>query len=101
MAAYVIIEVQVVDAEVYKQYVEQVREVVENHGGRYRVRGGTVTPMSGDWRPERMIVIEFASVDQVQACFRSEAYGKVAPLRTQSTISRAIVVEGCTEERQG
>lgn len=101
MSVYVIIEVQIVNAERYKQYVERVRKVVENHGGRYLVRGGTVTPMSGDWQPERMIMVEFASIDQVHACFRSEAYGKLAPLRTQSTISRAIAVEGCSEERPG
>lgn len=101
MPAYMIIEIQVLDAEVYGRYVESVREVVESFGGRYLARGGKITPISGQWRPERVILIEFDNLDQVHACFRSAEYARLGPLREQSAISRAIVVEGCAEEKPG
>jgi uncharacterized protein (DUF1330 family) len=94
MSVYMIIEIKVKDAEVYAEYVENVRAVVEEHGGRYLVRGGVVTPLSGDWNPERMIVIEFETAEQVRRCFNSAEYLELAPLREQSAVSRAIVVDG-------
>lgn len=94
MSVYMIIEIQVEDEWLYAEYVEKVRAIVEEHGGRYLVRGGVVTPLSGDWNPERMIVIEFESNEQLRRCFGSPEYLELAPLRKQSTVSRAIVVDG-------
>jgi len=75
--------------------VERVPEVVEKYGGRYLVRGGEVTPLSGDWNPERVIIVEFETVERLQRCFRSAEYLELAPLKEQSTVSKAIIVEGC------
>jgi uncharacterized protein (DUF1330 family) len=89
-----IVEIEVKAERVYAEYVDKVRAIVEKHGGRYRVRGGSVTPLSGDWNPERMIVIEFESAEQVRRCLGSPEYLELAPLREQSTVSRGIVVDG-------
>ncbi len=94
MSVYMIIDIEVRDAHLYARYVDGVRAVVEAHGGRYLVRGGAVKPVSGDWNPERVIVIEFESSEQVRRCFSSAEYLELAPLREQSTVSRAIVVDG-------
>jgi uncharacterized protein (DUF1330 family) len=95
-----IIEVAVKNRELYGQYVEQVRAIVEQHGGRYLVRGGNVTPLSGNWNPERIILIEFETMQQLQGCFQSPEYLALAPLREQSTSGRSIVVEGYTPPGQ-
>jgi uncharacterized protein (DUF1330 family) len=89
-----IIEIEVKDAERYAGYVAQVRRIVEQYGGRYLVRGGRITPLSGNWNPERIVVIEFENAEQIKRCFTSPEYLDLAPLREQSTASRAIVVEG-------
>jgi uncharacterized protein (DUF1330 family) len=94
MSVYMIIEIAVKDREMYARYVEQVRDIVEKHGGRYLVRGGEVTPLSGNWHPERIILIEFETMQQLQGCFHSPEYLALAPLREQSTSGRSIVVEG-------
>ena len=94
MPVYMIIEITIKDSELYSHYVGSVSAVVENHGGPYLVRGGEVTPLSGNWIPERMIVIQFETMEQLRRCFGSTEYLQLAPLREQSTDSRAIVVEG-------
>jgi len=94
MACYLIIEIKVLDSDLYSQYVQKVPEVVSNYGGRYLARGGEVTPITGNWNPERVILIEFDSIDQVQRCFQSSEYLELAPLREKSTRSRAIIVQG-------
>ena len=98
MAVYMIIDVRVKDRDMYCEYVQKVRSIVDTHGGRYLVRGGQVTPISSNWKPERMVIIEFESLEAVSQCFGSEEYKKLAPLREQSTLTKAIVVEGCSED---
>lgn len=95
MPVYLIIEIAIIDQEVYDAYVENVVAVVQRHGGRYLARGGNVVPFSGDWHPQRIILVEFDSMAQIQDCFTSPEYQDLAPLRERSTTSRAIIIEGC------
>jgi uncharacterized protein (DUF1330 family) len=95
MAVYTIVDITVKEENSYAKCVERVAQIVESHGGRYLVRGGAVTPMSGDWNPERVILIEFATMDDWRRCFSSPEYRQIAPFRETSTTTRAIVVEGC------
>lgn len=94
MPVYMIIEVEVKNKELYSKYVERVPEVIDKYGGRYLVRGGKVTPLSGNWHPERMVLIAFETIEQLRKCFKSTEYLELAPLREQSTSSRSIVVDG-------
>ncbi len=94
MSAYLILELVIMNKEIYAQYIEKAPAIIKKFGGRYLVRGGKVTLFSGNWNPERIVVIEFATMEQLQRCFNSSEYRKIAPLREQSTISKAIVVEG-------
>jgi uncharacterized protein (DUF1330 family) len=98
MATYVIIDIAVRDQAAqddYAQYVERVRPIVERHGGRYLARGGKITPVAGQWRPERIILIEFPSSDHVVRWWNSPEYQAIVSLRENTTTARAIVVEGC------
>jgi uncharacterized protein (DUF1330 family) len=94
MPVYLIIDITIRDQEVYAEYVDQVPAVVERYGGRYLVRGGGVTPLSGRWHPERIIVVEFAAIEPLQDFLNSPEYQALVPLREQSTTSRSIIVEG-------
>jgi uncharacterized protein (DUF1330 family) len=95
MPVYLIIEIKVLDHEQYSKYVEKVPEIVKKHGGRYLVRGGQITPMFGNWNPERIILIEFETEEQLRKCFNSTEYLKIAPFRENSTITKSVIVNGC------
>jgi uncharacterized protein (DUF1330 family) len=94
MSVYVIIDIGVIDQELYEEYVARVPAVVEQYGGRYLVRGGEVVALAGGWQPERIVVLEFESSDQAQEYLTSPEYLALAPLRQKSTTSRAIIVMG-------
>ena len=94
MPVYMIAEIEIKDLEMYSRYVGKVPEVIEGFGGRYLSQGGRVTPMSGNWNPEWMILIEFPTLEQLQQCFNSAEYLEIAPFRTQSTLSRSIILKG-------
>ena len=94
MSVYLIIDIAIIDQDVYGEFVARVSAVVEQYGGRYLVRGGEVVALAGDWQPERIVLIEFESVEQVQEFFASLEYLAILPLREQSAATRAIIVEG-------
>ena len=94
MPVYMIIEVEVVDEKTYAEYIEMVPATVGKYDGRYLVRGGQVTPISGDWHTGRIILLEFPSAEQLQRWLASPEYQEIAPLRMRSTKSKAIMVEG-------
>ena len=96
MSVYMIIEIKVIDEEMYAEYVEKVPEIVRKYGGRYVVRGGKITPLSGDWNPERIVILEFADIEQLRKCFGSPEYLEIAPIRERSVVGKSIIVEGCS-----
>ena len=86
-----IIEIAVKDNEAYSRYLKKVPSIIKKYGGKYLARGGKVTSITGNWNPERIVVIEFANMQKLQECFQSPEYAQIAPLRKNSTISKAIV----------
>jgi len=94
MSAYVIVEVEVTDSEKFEEYRKMVPPTIEAFGGRYVVRGGAVESREGDWRPKRMVVIEFDDVDRARAWHDSELYAPARALREASADTRMILVEG-------
>ena len=71
-------DIQVHDPEPYAQYTEQEQEIITQYGGRYLVRGGSVTPLSGNWQPERGVIIAFDTMEQLRSCFSSPEYRATA-----------------------
>jgi uncharacterized protein (DUF1330 family) len=93
MSVQVIIDIKVVDQEMYSEYIEKVPPIVRKFGGRYLARGGKITTLFGTWHPERMILLEFDNVSQVKTWLSSPEYARVACLREGSTLTNAIMIE--------
>lgn len=81
----------------YEEYIRQVKPIVEQFGGRYLVRTEELVCLSEEWKPDRMIVIEFPSREQLEACFSSEQYQKIKQKRETSVKSMAIIAKGVDE----
>jgi len=94
MPVYLLIEINVQDHELYAEYTAQVLPLVERYGGRYLIRGGEVFPVSGNWRPERLVLVQFETMDLVQDFLTSPEYQTLIPLRQRASSSRSIIVEG-------
>ncbi len=97
MAVYMILEIEVVDADTYADYVKQAPATVAQYGGKYLVRGGAVTPLAGGWEPQRLVVIEFSSMERFREWLTSPEYSAIAPIRERATKGKVIVVEGFDE----
>jgi uncharacterized protein (DUF1330 family) len=75
MSIYFVAEIQQIkDQESYLKYAELASEIVKKYGGKYHVRGGKAACFFGDWKPGRLIVVEFESEEQLRKCFQSPEY---------------------------
>jgi len=94
MAAYIIVELEVTDPAGFEEYRQQVPATIARYGGRYVVRGGTTETLEGGWQPKRVVVLEFASMEQAKRWYNSEEYRAPKALRFKTAVSKAILVEG-------
>ncbi len=94
MPAYIVVEVEVHDAERYEKYKSMVPPSLEAHGGRFLVRGGKVEMLEGDWSPRRFVIVEFPSLEKAKAWWASEEYAEAKALRQATATTEMILVEG-------
>lgn len=94
MPAYLIADVTVTNPERYPEYVRLVPATLEPFGGRFIARGGTVEQLEGGWAPQRLVIIEFPSMERAQAWYRSDGYAPAKALRQQFSEGRLVIVEG-------
>ncbi len=94
MPGYVIAEIDITDAETYKEYQRAVPETVNKYGGRFLVRGGTIVPKDGGWNPKRVIIIQFPSLEAAEKWYHSSEYAPLLDIRLKATRSRLILAEG-------
>lgn len=94
MPAYLIADVEVDDPDAYTGYSAGVPASVARHGGRFVVRGGAVDPLEGDWRPKRLVVIEFPDMAALRAWWDSDEYQELAAIRRAASRGSLVAVEG-------
>jgi uncharacterized protein (DUF1330 family) len=92
--AYAVIDVDATDEEKAARYRELSGPSVEQHGGRFIVRGGAMDVLEGDWRPKRLVVIEFPSADAARTWYESEEYREARAVREGAGAWRMVVVDG-------
>ncbi len=97
MSVYMIIESKVKDPDRYREYQSKVPGIIARYGGRYLARGNRVTALSEDWKPERVILLEFPAEENIFTWLSSKEYKDIAPLREAGAETRAIIVEGSVE----
>jgi uncharacterized protein (DUF1330 family) len=94
MAAYLILDVHVQDLDEYAAYRDRAPATVAQYGGRYLVRGGRHETVEGDWKPERVVVLEFESVEAAKTWYESPEYQEILPMRLRAAPSDCVLVEG-------
>lgn len=94
MTAYVICDIDVRDPETYREYTALVPGTMEPFGGRFAVRGGEFEPLEGDWRPRRLVVLEFPSSDHARRWYASPDYAAAKQLRQRASSGNIVLVEG-------
>jgi uncharacterized protein (DUF1330 family) len=61
MAAYFVVDIDIKDMEGMREYSDAVPATIQKYGGRYLVRSGKWEALEGNWKPKRVVVLEFPS----------------------------------------
>ena len=92
LKAYSVGEIEVIGATT--SYLPAVRKAIEeNHGHTMRTLNGRVVSIEGPPPPKNVAIVEWDSVDDAAAFYKSKAWTDLAPQRekAQKTIRRYIV----------
>jgi uncharacterized protein (DUF1330 family) len=92
--ALVIANITIVDPVRYEDYRRMVPATLVPFGGRFVVRGGQTEVLEGEWRPSRLVLLEFPSVERARAWWNSPEYAEARALRQATSIGTLIILEG-------
>lgn len=97
--AYLIYRADIRDLEAYRNdYMCKTTELIQKYGGRWLARGGKVEALeggtSGETVLQRMVLIEFPSMDAAKSFFRSAEYQEARQARLAIATAELTVLEG-------
>jgi uncharacterized protein (DUF1330 family) len=94
MPGYLIANIKVTDPEGFERYRAAVPAVIAQYGGRYAVRGGAMERLENADGFNRLVVLEFPSLDVARAFYFSPEYAPLLKLRIETTESQVVMIEG-------
>jgi uncharacterized protein (DUF1330 family) len=94
MKGFVIVDIEILDQGKYQKYRQMAASSIEQYGGNYVVRGGKIQPLEGDWRPERLAIVEFESLEKAKAWYDSPEYAPAKQIRQEASRGKILIVEG-------
>ena len=66
----------------------------KKYGGKYLVRGGEIISDNTTWNPQRIVILEFPTIEDMNNFRNSEDYKPVAAIRIKASDSESFVVQG-------
>ena len=96
MPAYWVARSKINDPVEYKKYTDLVPGIIAKFGGKVMARGGRHQIMEGPDKFHRFVVIEFPTLEQGVACFKSREYEDAAAFRSNGAgeVETVIVEAG-------
>ncbi len=93
LKGYWIANIDVLDADAYKGYVQANAVAFAKYGARFLVRSGRHVVMEGT-SGARQVVLEFKDYETALACYNSAEYQAAMTLRTTASRGNLAIVEG-------
>ena len=92
--AYMVVDARSSDPERMTEYRRLAQLAVEKHGGRYLVRGAPYVTIEGSWQPQRLVVLEFPSMDAAKTFYDSPEYLAARGARAEVSDFDILLIEG-------
>ena len=94
MAAYLVVDIEVTNPAQFEEYKKLAPPAIARYGGRYIIRGGAYEALEGAWRPQRLTVVEFDSMEKAKAFYTSPEYQVAIKARAGAANFKALLVQG-------
>ena len=96
MKAYLVLDLSVNDLDGFRKYIAEIPAFIAKHSGKYIVQGVQPTTIEGDWKPERMVIIEFPEREKAEAFLTDPEIQDLFKVRHDTTTSKLVLADGCT-----
>ena len=93
MPAYVIVEIDIHDPELYEEYKKLTPESISDFGGKFVIRGNPVKVLEGEWNHDRFVMLEFKDKVTAENWYYSEKYTKARKIRLNASKANFFVIE--------
>lgn len=94
MAAYLIARLDVADPALLADYLKATPPVVAKYHGKFIARGGPTVTLEGPQETRRIVILEFPTLDDVQAFYHSPEYAEARELREGIAVAEFLAVDG-------
>lgn len=92
--AYVLVQVEVSNAQQYGEYTKLSPGIIQKFGGRFLARGGRTATLEGPPARGRVVVVEFPSFERAQEFYNSPEYQAARKVREGAATAQFVLVEG-------
>jgi uncharacterized protein (DUF1330 family) len=96
MKAYLVLDLSVNNFAGFRKYIAEIPAFIAKHSGKYLVQGAEPTAIEGDWKPERMVIIEFPERKNAESFLGDPQIQDLFKVRHETTTSKLVLVDGCT-----
>lgn len=94
MKGYIIGELEITDPAGFQEYRDRLAPMLEKWGAHFIIRGGQLDVLEGEWRPRRLIVIEFPDFPTIRRWYQSVEYAPLIELRQACSEGSFVAIEG-------
>jgi len=94
MAAYLVVDIDVTNPAQFEEYKKLAPAAIAKYGGRYLIRGGAYEVLEGEWKPRRLTIVEFDSMEKAKAFYTSPEYKVAIAKRAGAAKFKALLVQG-------
>jgi len=94
MPAYIVVEVSITDPGQYEVYKTLTPASIAAFDGKFVVRTTKAEPIEGDWKPERLVILEFPSAERAKEWWNSSEYSTAKAIRQKSARTKMLLAEG-------
>ncbi|MHA7131436.1 DUF1330 domain-containing protein [Algoriphagus namhaensis] len=93
MPAYILAEIDIHDPELYTKYTQKTPATILKHGGEFVIRGNPVLALEGEWKHDRLVLLQFETAEAARTWYHSTEYQQAKELRIKASSGKVLLIE--------
>jgi uncharacterized protein (DUF1330 family) len=94
VSAYVIVDLEIIDPAGFEEYEKRVVPMAEQWGGNYIIAGSKLETLEGNWKPKRIVVVQFLSMEGAKEWLNCPEYREACKIRHRTAKTNMVLAEG-------
>jgi len=91
---YLLGQITISDKSQYKLYDSKIRNVIEEYGGKYLVKGGLRIVKEGNPSFQRDVLVEFKDIETARRFFSSQQFNEISKFRKAGSTGFLLLLNG-------